>query len=130
MSRNGLLLVTGILVAWGAWNHFTRETAGDDRPSVGSVAIAASPADAVLVYGRDRCGYTRSTLASLRESGVPVVYRNLDQPGVNEEFHARFGPTGLGGNRGYALPVVEVAGRASMRPDPVEVARRFRNRPR
>ncbi|NZA25820.1 hypothetical protein H0E84_05445 [Luteimonas sp. SJ-92] len=84
--------------------------------------------DTVVVYGRDNCGYTRRTLASLRASNVPVTYVDIDYPDASGFFHDKFDGTSLAGERGYALPVVEVAGRASMRPDPEIVARQFRRR--
>ena len=81
----------------------------------------------MLVYGRDSCAYTRQTLASLRDNEIPVTYINIDYADANKDFHEKFGKTGLDGGRGYALPVVDLAGQYSMRPNPDGVARQFRS---
>lgn len=122
MSRNTVLIAAALLAAFGAWKHFSGKPGQASRTGEG-VVLAASSKDAVLVYGRDSCAYTRSTLASLRSNGVPVEYIDINDAEANRAFHERFGGTGLAGERGYALPVVEFAGRVSMRPSPDAVAR-------
>ena len=87
---------------------------------------SASTNGSVVVYGRDSCSYTQKTLASLHSSNVPVTYVNIDYADAYDAFHKRFDDTNLAGDQGYALPVVELAGRATMRPDPTDVVHRFR----
>lgn len=121
MSRNLILFLMLCLASFGAWRHF-RGTA-QQISSQGS--MAASSEGTVVVYGRDSCVYTRKTLAALQANGVPVTYVNIDYTDAYNAFHEKFDGTDLAGERGYALPVVELAGRASMRPDPEAVALQF-----
>lgn len=121
MTRNSFLLVVLVLCAMGAWKHANRvmENARVEQ----AVASAATDGRAVVVYGRDRCGYTRQMLASLRARHIPMKYVDIDRS--PDALHEKFGHTDLAGPQGYALPVVEVAGGVSMRPDPQDVIDRF-----
>ncbi len=127
MSRTFLVLVS-ILVALGAGHHAWKWAKASVRASVMETAIAESSRNTVLVYGRDGCGYTRQMLASLRSRNIPVTYIDLDRADMSSAFHERFDGTGLAGQRGYALPVVEVDGEVSMRPSPDVVAYHFQTR--
>lgn len=128
MSRNAFLTAMALLGAFGAWQHFRGKTEqAAQGPGEASVLTAPSSKTAVLVYGRDNCAYTQRTLASLRTNDIPVTYINIDYVDANRLFHEKFDGTSLAGDRGYALPVVELAGHVSMRPDPDTVARQFRS---
>lgn len=126
MSRNSVLVLLVCLGLFGAWRHFhsNSQSAPD---SIETMSADESSKHAVLVYGRDNCSYTQKTLAALRPNNVPVTYINIDYVDANDSFHEKFDGTTLAGDRGYALPVVEVAGRASMRPALGTVMRQFRN---
>lgn len=127
MSRNSVLVLMVCLALFGAWRHFH----SNSQSASDSMKIAASSARStegtVVVYGRDNCTYTQKALAALQSNNVPVTYINIDYVDANDAFHEKFDGTALAGDRGYALPVVEVAGRASMRPDPGTVIRQFRS---
>lgn len=118
-----LLIAVVCLALFGAWRHFLKPEPEAIQTATGDPLSA----DAVVVYGRDNCAYTRNTLAALRSGNVPVRYVNIDYADASDAFHEKYDGTGLAGSRGYALPVVEVAGRASMRPDPDAVVRQFRS---
>jgi hypothetical protein len=55
-----------------------------------------------------------------------MVYRDIDDPAIQAEFQQRFAGKGLAGDRGFALPIVEVNGHASSRPDPTGLLSDFR----
>ncbi len=125
MSRNSVLILLICIALFGAWRHFRGDTQQALQSSTDALPLDASSSGTVVVYGRDSCAHTQNTLASLRSNNVPVTYVNIDYASANDAFHEKFDGTGLSGDRGYALPVVEVAGRASMRPDPEMVAKQF-----
>lgn len=74
----------------------------------------------VVVYGRDSCGYTSRMREFLREQGVPFEYRVVDESPVADHLHAQMRAAGISTRR-YNLPVVDVAGYISVRPEPAEV---------
>ncbi|WP_368561622.1 hypothetical protein [Pseudoxanthomonas sp. UTMC 1351] len=126
MSRNFILVLMLCLASFGAWRHFKGDAQQvSSQASTEASSLGSSSEGTVVVYGRDNCSYTRKTLAALQANGVPVTYVNIDYTSAYNAFHDKFDGTGLAGERGYALPVVELAGRASMRPDPEAVAREF-----
>lgn len=124
MSRNSVLVLLLCLGMFGAWQHFSGSTPQASQGSVG--ALSPSSSGTVVVYGRDNCSYTQRMLAYLRSNNVPVTYVNIDYTDASNAFHSKFDGTNLAGDRGYALPVVEISGRASTRPDPIDVAHQFR----
>lgn len=128
MSRNTVLVLMLVLGLFGAWRHFKAAPAQTpaDSPASASSQLTESMQSAVVVYGRDGCGYTRNMIGFLQAANVPHAYINIDYADAYDAFHDRFDNTGLAGERGYALPVVEVAGRASMRPDPDTVISAYR----
>lgn len=126
MSRNFILVLMFCLASFGAWRHFHGNAQQvSSQSSMEASSPGTSPGGTVVVYGRDNCIYTRKTLAALQANGVPVTYVNIDYTDAYNAFHDKFDGTGLAGERGYALPVVELAGHASMRPDPEVVAQQF-----
>lgn len=78
----------------------------------------------VVVYGRDSCGYTSKLRRYLTERGVPFHYRVVDEKPVADDLHARMNRAGISTRR-YNLPVVDVSGVLSIRPEPVSVVRDF-----
>jgi glutaredoxin len=131
MSGKTLLICLLLLASFGAWKHFKRPNSlpdGSMTTIAGTQRIAGSMQDAVVVYGRDNCGYTRRMLSALQDGGIPVDYRNIDRSSDTQAFHDKYDGTGLAGGRGYALPVVEFDGRARMRPSPEAVATEYQAR--
>lgn len=52
----------------------------------------------------------------------------IEHTDAHDAFHRKLDGTGLADENGtYALPIVELAGRASMRPNPDTVADQFRD---
>jgi len=123
MSGKAMTVIL-LLCAFGVWQHFHHRPADT---FANWTPVQPHYRGKVVVYGRDTCGYTQQTLAFLRANSVPTAYRNLDEPGVSDEFAARFDHTNLTGSRDrYRLPVVEIAGHASERPDPSELLDDYR----
>lgn len=78
----------------------------------------------VVVYGRDGCGYTTKLRRYLTERGVPFEYRVVDEKRVKENLHERMGQEGISPGP-YNLPVVDVSGGLSFRPEPASVVRDY-----
>jgi glutaredoxin len=130
MSRNLAIVVVLAFCAFGAWEHF-----GGQLPSVRSGSEAAdiqdgmqgvqmaSAARSIVVYGQDTCSYTQHMRDSLSAANVSFTYVNIDEPANRDILYNKFHGTGLARGGLYLLPVVEVGGRASMRPSPDSVIR-------
>jgi hypothetical protein len=102
-----------------------RQFAGPGEPAQADVAAMPEGRGTVVVYGRDGCSYTQSTLAALRADGIPTTYLDLDDPDIDAAFQDKFDGSGLVTERGYPLPIVEIDGHASARPDPASIAMDF-----
>jgi glutaredoxin len=74
---------------------------------------AAAPR--VVVYGRDSCGYTRSTVVALDVASVPFRYLRTTDPAVRRTLFAKMDAAGIPDGP-FKLPVVEIDGTLSMRP--------------
>jgi glutaredoxin len=83
----------------------------------------------ITVYGRDRCGYTQATLAALRAAGVPFRYLHRDDPATRRALFAKMDTAGIPDGP-FKLPVVEVDGQLSVRPDVAHLVDRARSGPR
>jgi len=79
----------------------------------------------VIVYGRDSCGWTSFMRKQLVRSGIPFEYRIVDDWQVAEPLQERMAAAGLDVRR-YSLPVVDVSGLISIRPEPQEVISEYR----
>lgn len=82
----------------------------------------------VIVYGRDGCGWTAQCMQGLQQTGVPYVFRSVDDSRVANELHPRMQKAGLD-TSSYGLPVVDVHGRLFIRPGIGQVASVFREGP-
>lgn len=78
----------------------------------------------VVVYGRDNCSYTSKLRRYLTERGVPFHYRVVDEKPAADDLHERMNRAGISTRR-YNLPVVDVSGVISVRPDPASVVRDY-----
>jgi len=70
----------------------------------------------VTVYGRDSCGYTRSTVVALDVASVPFRYLRTTDPEVRKALFAKMDAAGIPDGP-FKLPVVEIDGTLSMRPN-------------
>jgi glutaredoxin len=125
VSRNTVLLFIVVFCALGAWEHFGGGPP-HGRSTRAAQAQAVSAASRIVVYGQESCGYTSNMRASLSAANVPFTYVNIDAAGNQDVLYDKFHGTGLARGGLYLLPVVEVAGQASMRPDPDSVIRAYR----
>ena len=78
----------------------------------------------VVVYGRDSCGHTSKLRRYLAERGIPFAYRVVDDKPVADDLHERMNRAGISTRR-YNLPVVDVSGVLSVRPEPDGVVRDY-----
>ncbi len=81
----------------------------------------------IVVYGRDTCGWTQQSLGDLRNSGIQVIYKNLDDATVGDELHPRMRQTGLDTSY-YLLPVIDVNSKIFIRPEMETVLASFTDR--
>lgn len=70
----------------------------------------------VAVYGRDSCAITQRLLSEIRSAGMNYRYFIVDDREVADSLHARMEASGISTRR-YKLPVVDVNGALSVRPD-------------
>ena len=122
MSKAFVVLVLA-LAAFGAWRHFGNASA--QAASADEVAVLPDGKGTVMVFGRDGCGYTTRTLAFLKENNVPTTYIDIDDPAMQAAFQDRFRESSVN-QGGYHLPIVEINGHASSRPDPSGLLSDFR----
>ena len=122
MSLSRIVFLLIVLAIGSALRHF----AGPGEPEQAEVAALPEGRGTVVVYGRDGCSYTQRTLAALRADGIPTTYLDLDDPEIDAAFQDKFEGSGLVTERGYPLPIVEIDGHASARPDPSSIAMDFR----
>lgn len=80
----------------------------------------------VAVYGRQTCGWTRQMQDRLQAAGVKYHYFSVDDAQAADQLHHRMQAAGLSTSR-YNLPVVDVSGRLSIRPEPENVIRVYRS---
>ena len=74
----------------------------------------------VAVYGRDSCGFTQQMLSNMAASGVNYHYLSVDDRNVANILHGRMESSGISVRR-YNLPVVDVNGDISVRPEVLDV---------
>jgi glutaredoxin len=67
----------------------------------------------VTVYGRETCGWTVKYMKDLQKAGIPYVFKNVDDPAVNNEMWKRLGNN----TSSTGLPVIDNNGQVSSRPD-------------
>jgi|GEM_PF-3875532 len=79
----------------------------------------------VVVYGRDSCGWTKKSLADLRNTGIPCTYKKIDRFEVEEELYWRMKEAGLE-TGSFDLPVIDVNGKVLIRPGTEEIVALFR----
>ncbi|MFL0800149.1 MAG: glutaredoxin [Agarilytica sp.] len=70
----------------------------------------------IAVYGRDSCGYTNKMLSELQQSGANYHYFVVDDQSIADTLHTRMESSGISTRR-YNLPVIDVNGRMSVRPE-------------
>lgn len=70
----------------------------------------------VAVYGRSSCGWTQSLLKKLSQTNANVHYFVVDERDVADSLHKRMEQAGLDISR-YNLPVVDINGHLSIRPE-------------
>ena len=78
----------------------------------------------IVVYGRESCGYTRRIKAGLAQARLPFESQSVDDREVAALLHARMQAAGIDVRR-YNLPVVDVSGEISVRPDLDDVVEAF-----
>ncbi|PVV07257.1 MAG: hypothetical protein B6D77_14330 [gamma proteobacterium symbiont of Ctena orbiculata] len=103
--KNYLFVILFCFAAYKGWDYLTKESV---EP------LYATPY--VAVYGRNSCGWTKKMLKELKASDIPYEYHIVDKREVADLLHARMQQSGIGTRR-YNLPVVDVNGRLSVRPD-------------
>ncbi len=79
----------------------------------------------VVVYGRDRCGWTKKYLRDLENEGIEVRYEIVDSKEVCNVLHPRMEKAGLKTTR-YYLPVI-VNAQIFIRPELNTVLEAYRN---
>jgi hypothetical protein len=111
----GMLLVLAIGLYQG-WKYITKPEPLDplyEKPYI-------------VVYGRDSCGYTQDMKANLDQAGLPYVFEIVDQAEVAEILFKRMKASGMD-TASFGLPVVDLSGVISVRPEPSDIISRYRS---
>lgn len=82
----------------------------------------------IAIYGRDSCGYTQGLKKFLDSAGISYDYYRVDNKKSADRLHAKMQDAGIS-TRHYNLPVVDISGEISVRPDPREVVAEYGNAP-
>jgi hypothetical protein len=110
-----LIVIALIAVAgYKAWAHFTAPELKPlyDKPYV-------------VVYGRETCGFTQSTIDELRRARIEFEFGDVDDQAVADELHSRMRIAGLDTSY-YLLPVVDLNNSLTVRPENAELIERAR----
>ena len=99
------LILIGVIAYFG-WQNFVLDKKNE--------ALYEEPY--VLVYGRDRCGWTQKYLKDLEAEEIEPIYEIVDKQEVSDELHTRMEKAGLS-TRSYGLPVIDVNGQLFIRPN-------------
>lgn len=127
MNRTfGLLVLLG--VAGGAVHMYKRHDVAQQQEQAAAAARVLPDRSVIDVYGRPGCAYTRRMLTELEQAQVPIRFHNIDYPQIQAAFQDRFAGSGLATARGYALPIVAVAGQQLARPQPSSVVYAYQHR--
>ena len=69
----------------------------------------------IIVYGNEKCGYCKETIAWLKEQNIPFIYRDVEQYGTfQEEMFNKIIRAGL--SKTAYFPVLDIKGQIIMRP--------------
>ena len=99
------LILIGVITYFG-WQNFVLDKKNE--------ALYEEPY--VLVYGRDRCGWTQKYLKDLEAEEIEPIYEIVDKQEVSDELNTRMEKAGLR-SRSYGLPVIDVNGQLFIRPN-------------
>lgn len=111
-----VFLIAMALGLYQAWQEF------GPRPEVTPLYESSY----VAVYGRQTCGWTQQMRDRLQAAGVKYHYFSVDDTQAADQLHGRMQASGLS-TRQYNLPVVDVSGKLSIRPEPENVIRDYRS---
>lgn len=78
----------------------------------------------VVVYGRDSCGWTQQMIRDLKIAKIKYYYRIVDDKQTADILHTRMQQSGISVRR-YNLPVIDVNGMITVRPDPDDIISRY-----
>lgn len=121
-----LLLI--VLLIYGAVVYFDRHrepTAPAPAAAASGAMVIEENARYVAVYGRQSCGYTQEMLRNLEQAGIEHRFFSVDDQAISGPMHERMQQKGLDTSY-YLLPVVEVGGKMSIRPEFSQVSARYR----
>lgn len=108
--KNLLLIAFIAFFAFKAWEYFGQGSSVEPLLSEPYVAV----------YGRTTCGYTNRILKDLERSDVNLKFYSVDDKAIADVLHTRMNQSGISTRR-YNLPVVDVDGDISVRPEVDEV---------
>lgn len=117
-----LLLI--VLLIYGGVVFFDKRASPEVSVAADALVIEDN-ASYVAVYGRESCGFTRQMLSTLKQAGMEYRFYSVDDRKVSDSLHARMQQKGLDTSH-YLLPVVEVSGHMSIRPEFAQVSSRYR----
>jgi len=101
-----IYLAVIVAAAYQGWSHYLQMRGVEPL----------YPESYVAVYGRNSCGWTQKMLRDLKQSNVNYKYFSVDDKAEAQRLHSRMQQSGIDTKR-YFLPVVDVNGHISVRPE-------------
>jgi glutaredoxin len=112
--KNIVLVILLCFAAYKGWSYLHQE---------GVKPLYSTPY--IAIYGRDSCGWTNEMIKKLKSSNISYEYHVVDEKDVADLLHARMEQSGISTRR-YNLPVVDVNGKLSVRPESEEVIAEYK----
>jgi glutaredoxin len=72
------------------------------------------PHNAVVVYGRETCGFTKMVRAGLEARHIPYTFADIDVKAIKDEMNYKLGPRFK--EPTFTLPLVHVGGKLLLTP--------------
>jgi glutaredoxin len=117
--KHAILIFALVYVGYFAYQKF--DAYQHQHPEHGSEPYIA-------IYGRDRCGYTTKLRKYLEGAGIDYEYYSVDDRSSADHLHEKMNGAGISTRR-YNLPVVDMSGEISIRPNPQDVVEEYTSAP-
>ncbi|RYV02990.1 hypothetical protein SOPP22_06790 [Shewanella sp. OPT22] len=117
MIKRILFLTIFVIAAYQGWQKFSPKT--PPAPKVAHV-VPVQYQPSITVYGRDSCNLTQNLISELKQKGYEYEYHSVDSRMIKRRLARKMKKQGLNTSF-YALPVVDVDSKLTIRPSFAQV---------